>query len=553
MNEPGDHHHENQTTDRSTTNRNDVDSGPWFDPDELTPRSLWEKIGDGSFGKVYRAHLLGTAVAVKVIQNLKPDRVAGLKRDIFYLSRMTHPNVVPIYGAFIEEGMLHMVMEFVPNSLRNKRVVNQVNVVRVLQDVARALVRMHAQGHIHRDVKARNVLISADFETAKLTDFGLARILPQYANDRRDVNPKTTPKIGPPKYRAPEVERHDSEKDHTYAFSSDVYGYGVMCFQLIDQVKKRRRKSHPHEVDFVTGLGNACCEEDPRARPTAAMCLAKCREFLGESWTANDRVWGNPNPTERVGYWTTEMMDVGTFKKVAPKEEEEGKDSPSGLEHGETPTTTNGRTQTRGKRGKHSDDEDEDDDDDDDDDEENQQINKNKKAKERELIKMLEDERRMGGKGTTTTAPAAVQAAVQAVADAENRNGTNTNGTGTPTTTTSLRRRVIEAHGNTNNTNNNGAKANRKRSKPATGDAMDIGVNAHAAGIENTQVAMVRSADGRITKTSSLGEDSGSQTPVSKYSRGENVASENGPPVVRRLNSLSTLGMGDLKVEETRS
>jgi hypothetical protein len=160
MNEPGDDHHENQE-DRSNTNRNDVDSGPWFDPDELTPRSLWDKIGDGSFGKVYRAHLLGTPVAVKVIQNLKPDRVAGLKRDIFYLSRMTHPNVVPIYGAFIEEGMLHMVMEFVPNSLRNKRVVNQVNVVRVLQDVARALVRMHAQGHIHRDVKARNVLISA--------------------------------------------------------------------------------------------------------------------------------------------------------------------------------------------------------------------------------------------------------------------------------------------------------------------------------------------------------------------------------------------------------
>lgn len=157
MNEPGDHHDQ----DRSNTNRNDVDSGPWFDPDELTPRSLWEKIGDGSFGKVYRAHLLGIPVAVKVIQNLKPDRVAGLKRDIFYLSRMTHPNVVPIYGAFIEEGMLHMVMEFVPNSLRNKRVVNQVNVVRVLQDVARALVRMHAQGHIHRDVKARNVLISA--------------------------------------------------------------------------------------------------------------------------------------------------------------------------------------------------------------------------------------------------------------------------------------------------------------------------------------------------------------------------------------------------------
>ena len=140
------------------TNSNDE---RWFDPDELTPRESWEKIGDGSFGKVYRAHLLGAPVAVKVIQNLKPDRVAGLKRDMFYLSRLTHPNVVPVYGAFVEEGMLHMVMEFVPNSLRNKRVVNQVNVVKVLADVARALVRIHAQGHIHRDVKARNVLISA--------------------------------------------------------------------------------------------------------------------------------------------------------------------------------------------------------------------------------------------------------------------------------------------------------------------------------------------------------------------------------------------------------
>jgi len=138
-----------------------TDPERWFDPDELTPRESWEKIGDGSFGKVYRAHLLGAPVAVKVIQNLKPDRVAGLKRDMFYLSRLTHPNVVPVYGAFVEEGMLHMVMEFVPNSLRNKRVVNQVNVVKVLADVARALVRIHAQGHIHRDVKARNVLISA--------------------------------------------------------------------------------------------------------------------------------------------------------------------------------------------------------------------------------------------------------------------------------------------------------------------------------------------------------------------------------------------------------
>ena len=65
-----------------------------------------------------------------------------------------------VYGAYQEDGKLFMVMEYMSNSLRNKRVVNRVDIVRVLADVARALVRLHAAGHVHRDVKARNVLIN---------------------------------------------------------------------------------------------------------------------------------------------------------------------------------------------------------------------------------------------------------------------------------------------------------------------------------------------------------------------------------------------------------
>ena len=104
----------------------------------------------------------------------------------------------------------------------------------VLADVARALVRLHGAGHIHRDVKARNVLVrraaaaethrcaalcsdqrsaqvTADYSTAKLADFGLARPLVRSVSRSRERGGSEeaggmSPRVGPKKYRAPEVE-----------------------------------------------------------------------------------------------------------------------------------------------------------------------------------------------------------------------------------------------------------------------------------------------------------------------------------------------------------
>jgi serine/threonine protein kinase len=116
---------------------------------------------------------------------------------MFYLRRFPHPNVVQVFGAFEEKGVLYMVMEHLAHSLRSKSVVRKVDLVRVLADVARALTRLHAAGHVHRDVKARNVLVArGPGYGAKLCDFGLARALPSAA--RPEVGGAQTPRIGPP-------------------------------------------------------------------------------------------------------------------------------------------------------------------------------------------------------------------------------------------------------------------------------------------------------------------------------------------------------------------
>ncbi len=52
---------------------------------ELNPRSEWEKIGEGSFGKVWKARLLGLTVAVKENASGKDNRLEGIQRDIAYL------------------------------------------------------------------------------------------------------------------------------------------------------------------------------------------------------------------------------------------------------------------------------------------------------------------------------------------------------------------------------------------------------------------------------------------------------------------------------------
>jgi len=181
----------------SSTEPNGEDS---FDVRELSSASEWRQLSDGGYSEVYKAQLLGLTVAVKQATSRKKTSGEALLREIRYLRLAgAHPNIVTPFGAFDEGGRLHLVLEYARHCLRNDRVARQIDPIIVLAGVARALVRLHDLGIVHRDLKvrsrsmkelarvplrplptrthrpsqARNVLVAAE-NRAVLIDFGLA-------------------------------------------------------------------------------------------------------------------------------------------------------------------------------------------------------------------------------------------------------------------------------------------------------------------------------------------------------------------------------------------
>jgi serine/threonine-protein kinase len=190
---------------------------------------LIEKIGEGSYGEVYRARdtWLDREVALKLLKPM-PGQEAALLRILHEartLARVRHPNVVTVHGADIHDGRVGLWMEFVPgrtleDALQTRERFTVAEAVLIGQELCQALAAVHAAGLVHRDVKTRNV-IREDGGRVVLMDFG--------AGQARGL--KMSDKAGPtgtPVYLAPEV-LSGSEA----SVRSDIYALGVLLYRLV--------------------------------------------------------------------------------------------------------------------------------------------------------------------------------------------------------------------------------------------------------------------------------------------------------------------------------
>ena len=143
-----------------------------------------EVIGHGDMGVVYRAEELALQrpVALKLILPgySREERFRErFRRESKIAAAIDHPNVIPIFDAGEEDGVLFIMMRLVEGTDLRSLIASEgrlepLRAARIVRQVGAALDAAHARGMLHRDVKPSNVLL-AGADHVYLSDFGLAK------------------------------------------------------------------------------------------------------------------------------------------------------------------------------------------------------------------------------------------------------------------------------------------------------------------------------------------------------------------------------------------
>ncbi|ELP93759.1 protein serine/threonine kinase, putative [Entamoeba invadens IP1] len=156
-----------------------------LDPDELI---VEKKLGEGSFGVVYKGSFRGICVAIKKMKEFKDntDETIEFEKEISMLDKFRSDYIIHFYGAVFIPNKVCMVTEFAQfgslQDLIKHKDSCEVNLhlrVKIIVDAANGILYLHENGILHRDIKPDNLLVLSldvnDKVNAKLTDFGSAR------------------------------------------------------------------------------------------------------------------------------------------------------------------------------------------------------------------------------------------------------------------------------------------------------------------------------------------------------------------------------------------
>ncbi|GMN67171.1 hypothetical protein TIFTF001_036234 [Ficus carica] len=236
--------------------------------------SLYNKLGEGGFGPVYRStapqdvkmlrtknlhkmwHMMfkledGQEIAVKRLSISSEQGVEELKNEVKLIAKLQHRNLVKLLGCCIQAEEKLLVYEYMANKSLDFFIFDQKQGellewskrFQIICGIARGLQYLHQDSRlriIHRDLKASNILLDNEM-SPKISDFGLART---FKGDQTEE--QTGRVIGTYGYMAPEYA-----SDGFFSIKSDVFSFGVLLLEIVSGKKNRGFQHGSHGPSLI--------------------------------------------------------------------------------------------------------------------------------------------------------------------------------------------------------------------------------------------------------------------------------------------------------------
>jgi len=241
-----------------------------------------KEIGEGTYGRVCVGKWKKYRVALKFCHN--GGKIDEFMREAnLMISLPPHPNVVRMYGVSIDGTQPIIVMEYCAGGSLDKLLydkglpISNEQKIRWVHEVAEGMCHLHKYNIVHRDIAARNILLSEPYPNGhlKISDFGMSRVLQQ------NIEGKTMNKTGPVCWMAPE-----SLKNQVYSKKSDVWMFGILVYEIVS-----RQEPHinidPKNVAILI-RDNYLRPESPRD------CPEKLKQLMEMCW--------NKQPEQRPSF-----------------------------------------------------------------------------------------------------------------------------------------------------------------------------------------------------------------------------------------------------------